>query len=59
MLRNTGMEKGFKFSLKFKRLQVRAKTLENFFESKTSVRNLFSFLLSPVYKLAHILNISY
>lgn len=62
MLFNMEMGKGFKFSPKFKQLQVGATSsqqVENFFESKTSVHSLFSFLLSPVHMLSHILNTSY
>lgn len=53
MLFNKEMEKGLKFSPKFKQLQVRAKALRIY------VHKLFSFVLSPVHKLVHTLNISH
>lgn len=62
ILFNKEMGKGFKFSPKFKQLQVGATSsqqVENFFKSKTSVHSLFSFLLPPVHMLSHILNTSY
>lgn len=59
MLFNKEMEKGLKFYPKFKQLQVRAKALRTYLKAKTSVHKLFSFVLSPVHKLVHILNISH